>query len=119
MDLNSNVFAALLSCGGIFAIIGVLMLIFPPEKINLFYGYRTKRSRKGQANWDFAQRFSALQMIKGGIFLLILSMFAAFIDWERFETLIQNLIISTPILSAAVYIFMSTERALKTKFKTD
>ncbi|WP_035916905.1 SdpI family protein [Flavimarina sp. Hel_I_48] len=119
MDLNSNVFAALISCGGIFAIIGLFMLIFPPGKINLFYGYRTKRSRKGQANWDFAQRFSALQMIKAGIFLVLLSLFAVFIDWERFESLTQNLIITIPILSAAVFIFMSTERALKTKFKTD
>ncbi|MFT4535366.1 MAG: putative membrane protein [Saprospiraceae bacterium] len=31
----------------------------PPKKINKMMGYRTKRSMKSQASWDFAQVYSS------------------------------------------------------------
>lgn len=61
-------------CGPIFMITGFIMLRFPPKKINWLYGYRTSRSMKSQENWNFAQIYSAKQMVLFG-FLLFLSAF--------------------------------------------
>ncbi len=38
-------------------IFGTLFRKYPPEDINSFYGYRTRRSMKDQQRWDFAQRY--------------------------------------------------------------
>ena len=63
-----------LLCGPIFVIAGIIMLKFPPKKINYLYGYRTSKSMKSQENWDFSQIYSAKQLILCG-FLLFLSSF--------------------------------------------
>ena len=36
---------------------GYLLYYKTPKKINGFYGYRTKMSRKNQKTWDFANRY--------------------------------------------------------------
>ena len=46
----------------ILTVVGVVFWMYPPKKINEFYGYRTTRSRKSQEAWDFAQRYSAKLM---------------------------------------------------------
>lgn len=47
----------------VLAIAGVIFLCFPPKKINIYYGYRTRRAFRDQASWDFAQRYSAKLII--------------------------------------------------------
>lgn len=57
-----------LLAGAIFAIAGLIQLKFPPSKINTTYGYRTQRSMKSEAHWQFAQRYAAQRMLMiGGI----------------------------------------------------
>lgn len=53
---------------GLFMAISVIFKLYPPKKINNFYGYRTTRSVKSQQAWDFAQRYSAKKMIMAGLF---------------------------------------------------
>ncbi len=36
----------------------------------MIYGYRTKRSMKNHENWDFAQRFAAREMRRGGLIMI-------------------------------------------------
>ena len=55
------------STGVVFVIVGLVMMYFPPKKINHVYGYRTVRSCKNQRNWDFAQRHGARMMLLTGI----------------------------------------------------
>ena len=40
----------------IMVIFGLILKFKPPSKINIIYGYRTKRSMKSQKTWDYAQR---------------------------------------------------------------
>ena len=70
----------LLLTGGCFSLAGYITKRFPPKKINHLYGYRTKTSMRNQEIWDFAQRYSASEMIKLGIIMLILAGFALFAE---------------------------------------
>ena len=55
----------------ILTVVGVVFWMYPPKKINDFYGYRTTRSRKSQEAWDFAQRYNAKLMTIFGLAALI------------------------------------------------
>lgn len=39
--------------------VSFIMKLWPPRKINHFYGYRSPQSMKNQHNWDLANRYSA------------------------------------------------------------
>lgn len=47
----------------IYLITGLISYYFPAKKVNSFYGYRTPRSQKNQANWDYAQKMSSKVLI--------------------------------------------------------
>lgn len=71
-------------------ITGIIILIVaywfqknPPLKINSYKGYRTKRSMKTQATWDFAQKVAPAEMIKSGIYLIFLSIITYFLDYKN------------------------------------
>ncbi|MDH3711262.1 MAG: SdpI family protein [Cyclobacteriaceae bacterium] len=57
--------------GGLITIVGLLFYTFPPKKINLIYGYRTRRSMRNQETWEAANRYSSLLMILAGILGLL------------------------------------------------
>ncbi|WP_106767912.1 SdpI family protein [Paenibacillus faecalis] len=61
-----------LSLGAILFISGAVLFLFPPKKINAFYGYRTYSSMKNEWTWKTANRYgSQLMMIFGSILLFI------------------------------------------------
>ena len=60
-------------CTLIITVVGVVFWMYPPKKINEFYGYRTTRSRKSQEAWGFAQRYSAKLMTIFGLAALIVA----------------------------------------------
>ena len=64
----------------ILTVVGVVFWMYPPKKINEFYGYRTTRSRKSQEAWDFAQRYSAKLMTALGLVALAVASIA---HWLR------------------------------------
>lgn len=57
----------LLLFGGTFAFAGFIQRRFPPKKINYLYGYRITTSMRSQEAWDFAQAYSARQIIRLGL----------------------------------------------------
>ena len=65
-------------CPLIILVVGIVFWMYPPKKINEFYGYRTTRSRKSQEAWDFAQRYSAKLMTIFGLAALIVAAAAHF-----------------------------------------
>ena len=70
MEINPPVLVCVL-CGLIYIITGQLVLRYPPKKINDFYGYRTSRSKKSQAHWDYAQKESSKYIIQSGYYCLL------------------------------------------------
>lgn len=39
--------------------------LFPPNKINSWYGYRTRRSKASQANWELANHLAGNILLVG------------------------------------------------------
>jgi immunity protein, SdpI family len=113
MNYLNPIFFIPATTGLLIIIIGLLMLKFPPKKINLSYGYRTGSSMKTEERWAFAQKFSAKEMMKlGGI--LTLTCTIGFI-------LNVNEGIGTAIGLGLMILFfivplIRTERAIKFKF---
>lgn len=99
--------------GILFIIVGGIMIFFPPKKINNLYGYRTSSSMSSQERWDFAQRYSALLLIKGGAFTTVLGVIISLLPISKRT----DILLSTPTLLAVVFLlFFKTERALRKHF---
>lgn len=111
MEINPPVLVCVL-CGLIYIITGQIVLRYPPKKINDFYGYRTSRSKKSQAHWDYAQKESSKYIIQSGYYCLLTC--ALFLLFETGKAGIWIAIILTTL-----YPFISviqTEKALKKNF---
>lgn len=96
--------------GIIFLLAGILLLRFPPKKINYLYGYRTQRSMANQAAWDKAQRFSSIEMIRIGIIQVI---FGIIVIWLDVQVLTETLMSIVLMLLLVLFLFLRTEKAIK------
>ena len=112
--LENPLFNICFFVGLIFVFAGSLMYRFPPKNINYLYGYRTISSMKNQERWDFAQQFSAKEMMKLGAFLTFTSLLAVITNFEESVNLIIGLSLMFLIV---VILFLRVENAIKTKFK--
>lgn len=97
----------------IFLIAGFVMYYFPLKKINYLYGYRTNSSMKSEERWDFAQKYSSIQMIKLAIAIFIISLGFSFIKINENQNFIIGLIV---LLGAVVFMFFKVEKAIKVNF---
>jgi uncharacterized membrane protein len=113
MNIENQVMFIPLVTGPIFMLTGLILLKFPPKKINWFYGYRTPRSMKNQERWDFAQSYSAKEMIKlGG--LLLLSSSAGLIYQPKPN--ISTIVGLGLMIIVAVILIVRVENAIKNRF---
>jgi len=112
-EFITETFFVSLLCGIIFLIMAAIMHYFPPKEINHLYGYRTPASMKTQERWDFAQRFSTRQMVRGALVTIILSVLGYFIPIAVGIKISIGFVL---IVLLAVYLFISTERAIKEQF---
>jgi len=100
--------------GLILLTVGIIFKLRPPKNINSFYGYRTPRSMRDQAHWDFAHKYSANLCIYLGLASLAVTPLGWILDYsERTEEMIGGVWI---LLLIATWI-VRTEMALKNKFK--
>jgi uncharacterized membrane protein len=113
-EFIAQVMSPSLLSGIIFIITGAIVYMYPPKNINHLYGYRTKTSMQSQERWDFAQKFSSLLMIKMGAVLIALSLLAAFIPDGEGVKVIGGIAL---LILSALYLFATTEKALKKKFQ--
>lgn len=111
--IENTLFISLL-VGFIFLITALITLKFPPKKINDFYGYRTPASMKNQEVWDFAQQYSGIKMIQVGLFLMLISFINLFLNLK--EGFWQIVVGIAFIIVAVIYLFLSTEKAIKKNF---
>lgn len=110
---NAHLGLVSLACGIVFIGAAVIMLLFPPRKINDFYGYRTTNSKKSQERWDFAQRFSSWRMIESGVVLTLVSIV---IEYGQISKEIGVFIGIALLVASCLYMFLRTESAIKKKF---
>lgn len=109
-------------------LIPLVMMVFggisknhPPKNINGWYGYRTERSMKSQAAWDFAQRRFAGTFLKGGAILLVPSLAAAVLSCflDEGPQGILCLVIITVQTVALVLCIPPVEKALNANFDNE
>lgn len=89
---------------------------FPPKKINHFYGYRTKTSMRNQQTWDFAQQFSALEMIRTSIVMVVLGGLSWGFDFSPPYPMASALALT--VLFPLVMV-LKIEKELKKRFSED
>ena len=100
--------------GAIIIAAGWILSVFPPTKINGFYGYRTRSSMQSQEKWDFAQKYSAKEMMKLGGLLIACSLLGLL--FRPSEVLGTILGLALMILMIVVLI-VRVEKAIKKEFK--
>lgn len=101
-------------CGPILLVSGFIMRKWPPKKVNWLYGYRTAASMQSQERWNFAQQYSARQMIKCGAILLSAALLMAFFAAPIEVITIASLAL---LVLCCIYLLVTTERAIKNQFK--
>ena len=99
--------------GIIFMFAGLMMMKYPPKKINDLYGYRMPSVMKSQERWDFAQKFSAVKSFQLGVVLFGVSFLNPLIVINQLQSC--NIGIGVMILGCAYMVFV-TEKAIKKNF---
>ncbi len=99
--------------------IGILFTRRPPSSINFWYGYRTARSMKSQAAWDFAQRYAGHVWIRSGPLMAVVSavLIALFGQASWFEWF--YLVLTFLQLAIMMVVIPMTERELGRRFDRD
>ncbi|WP_417589966.1 SdpI family protein [Owenweeksia hongkongensis] len=110
MDFKTPFFLLSLIMGLTYIIAGWVMIKFPPKWPNYFYGYRTGRAMKSEPNWNFAQRFSAKEMMKAGVVFLLIAVASPIIPSDDTTTVVTVIVL---LFLLMMYPIISTERALK------
>jgi len=89
------------------------MLKFPAKKINGIYGYRTSNSMKSQERWDFAQLYSAKEMIRAGAILSFSSLMGLFYNPQ---VGIGTAIGLGLMIAIIITLMLKTEKAITKRF---
>lgn len=108
--------------GLLFSGLGAWMWKFPPRKINLLAGYRTPRSMKSQAAWDFAQVYAGRLMCLCGLGLLLVAAPLFRISGYNYDTwnpVVVVLLPGIPVVAATIIPLYFTERKLKQLFDNE
>jgi uncharacterized membrane protein len=85
----------------------------PPKYPNMWMGYRTPRSMKSQAAWDFAQVYACRLLFYCGLALLVIALLCLPVTaTEGFIVLLPTLLV---LVFTALPLYL-TERKLKGKF---
>ena len=100
--------------GFIFIVTGYIQQRFPPMRINSFYGYRTGSSMKSQERWDFAQQFSAKEIMRYGTVLFIAGWIVSYLQLPRDIFLWVTVSLIFVFIILLIY---RTEKAIKNRFK--
>jgi len=55
-----------------FFVVALVFYIFPPKRINIFYGFRTTLSKQSIEHWHFANKLSSILFLICAVFNLLL-----------------------------------------------
>lgn len=113
MNFLNPVFLIPIITGPILIVTGWILKKYPPKEINGLYGYRTKNSMSSQERWNFAQDYSAKQMVQLGIILSACSILGLFIEPEEGAGTLIGLGL---MIITFIVMLVRTEKALKLQF---
>lgn len=96
--------------GLIFTLVALITKRYPPQKINMNYGYRTKRSMKNLSVWNYAQSIYPRVLLKGGIGLIITGLVLWLMGSSQPVVVIAGII---GMFSVIIILFVRVEGKLK------
>jgi uncharacterized membrane protein len=104
-------FSGIVLLGGtVLFLAGLISRIFPPKKINWFYGFRTLKSMKSQEAWVAANQYSSrLSIYLGGI-LVTIGLFSLFVGPLTDGLMIYGVVM---ICASLILVVWLTGRKLK------
>ena len=97
----------------VFLFCGLLMLKFPPKKINPLYGYRTLASMRSEEAWKFAQKLSARRFI---LLAACSAIITVVIWWSELQEPWVPLVMLASLIGGFIYLFRSVEKKLARRF---
>ncbi len=100
--------------GPIFILAGILLLKYPPAKINIIYGYRTSNSMKNQDTWNFAQRYSAKVLIKAGLIYSLTAIIGLIYQPEKYISVLLGLLL---MLITILMVYLRVEKAISNRIQ--
>jgi uncharacterized membrane protein len=92
--------------------IGLFFYLKPPAKINGLYGYRTGKSQKNQANWDFANKIAAKYMLVSPNIALVVAMLVFYFLKDHLSIVALVLLINFIYCFSLIVIIPLVERKL-------
>ncbi len=113
MRFNAVIFLPLLTSVLMF-MIGIITKRWYPKRINLFAGYRSRRSMASQEAWEFAQVYSAEISLKIAPFPAAIGMSAFFLP--RAHWAVELFLALSIMLLSFLTLFVKTESKLKDRF---
>jgi uncharacterized membrane protein len=114
MILAQHLFPLVLGITGlVFILCGWWIWQWPPKNINGGFGYRTPRSMKSQAAWDFSQVYAGRLLFYCGLALLVLALLCLPVIVTGGALVLLPSFIVLAFTALPLYL---TERKLKAKF---
>ena len=99
-------------------VLGKVFIKKTPTQINDFYGYRTRRSMKNQAAWDFSHLYCGKLWRKMGWFMLPVSTMVMFLVIGKSDDIVG--VVGGAVITAECMVLLSSiilvERALAKQF---
>ncbi len=102
-----------LGLGMIFAGTAYIARRFPPKDINHLYGYRTRRSMKYRASWDFSQSLSNEIFKKVGYAHFTISILGFVIEFDQLIGLLVTMLVMMFLVFGGIWYI---EQQLKQRF---
>lgn len=102
----------LIGIGMMLLAVGGILRMYPPRKINWFYGYRTSSAMKNQDTWSEAQRLSSFGLIVLGLLSVTAGLGQLLIS---FPEAIEGAIIFLGLVGLVIYV----EANLRMTFNKD
>ncbi|MFM7105097.1 MAG: SdpI family protein [Flavobacteriales bacterium] len=96
--------------GVIYTLISFITERYPPKKINMTYGYRTRRSMQNQSIWDYAQSAYPKVLMKGGLALIAIGTLLWLMGSSQPVVLIAGIV---GMFSVLIFLFVHVEGKLK------
>lgn len=91
----------------IFLAISLIFYLFPPPRINYFYGYRTRKSMKNSENWKSANQLAA----KGLLFIMVINLALSLLFIQIFK-LSSFVVLAVVLIIEFIGLFYFVEKKL-------
>ena len=83
-------------------LLGFWMYKYPPNKINLFVGYRTNKSMKNKEMWDFAQKYCGKLWVILGLIMIVLTSLLYLLVWLKVIIFTENILLIVELVEVSV-----------------